>query len=142
MGTLRLLRNFSNRFIEHTYCQVSEYLAFLAFFVLIQYISNEIAIKLIFTKSNGENTLTASLLQYAESVCHNTYLIQPLRHSVSSPCLQIKARSDMHNNERTMAASDWLQPKTKLRFSNMSEVYDNEPKTVLGFGFVLVLSQM
>ena len=50
----------------------------------------------------------------------------------------------MHNNERTMAASDWLQPKTKSVFSNMSDVYDNEPKTVLGFGLVLVLvlSQM
>jgi len=49
------------------------------------------------------------------------------------------ARSDMHTNERTSAASDWLKRERKCIISDSIVFYDNEPKTVSGFGFVSVL---
>ena len=44
---------------------------------------------------------------------------------------------DMHSNARTTAASDWLKSKMKC-ISDAVVFYNDEPKTVLGFGFVLV----
>jgi len=52
------------------------------------------------------------------------------------------ARCDMHSNERTTAASDWLKSKTKCIISDTVVFYDNEPKTVSGFGFVLVFARV
>ena len=49
---------------------------------------------------------------------------------------------DIRTTERTTAASDWLKPKTTCIISDAVVFDDNEPKTVLGFVFVLVLSHM